>query len=296
MGKIKAQSLTDTYTLNNGVHIPVIGFGTWQAKPDDAYTAVKAALAIGYRHIDTAAVYGNEEAVGKAIKDSGVPRQDIFVTTKLWNEQRLNYDDVLHAQFDSLQRLGLDYIDLYLVHCAEIANHHQEWQKLNATTWRAMEYLYTHGAARAIGVSNYMVRHLKELAKTQEVVPAVNQNYLNPFDRQEELVAYDTTNNILNEAYSPLVTGELLNNEIVTAIAKKHNRSAAQILIRWSLEEGFLPLPKSIHPDYIAANAQVFDFELDADNHEQIATLQGKGPMNDDPRTVDFTNFIPWED
>lgn len=293
LATIDKHSLTDTYTLTNGVKIPVIGFGTWQSKPEDAYNAVKWALAAGYRHIDTAAVYGNEEAVGRAIIDSGVPRKELFVTTKLWNEQRGSYDAVLSAFQDSLTRLGLDYVDLYLIHWPEPAAHHNDWQHLNAETWRAMEHIYHLGKARAIGVSNYMERHLNELAKTQKTPPMVNQIFLNPYAPQPELTAYNSAHGMLNEAYSPLGTGELLKDETLTAVAKKHNKSTAQILVRWSLEQGFLPLPKSIHEDYIKANADVFDFALDDDDMQKIGALAGKGRQQDDPSKFTFQKQIP---
>jgi diketogulonate reductase-like aldo/keto reductase len=294
MAKISAHSLTDTYTLTNGVKIPVIGFGTWQSSPEDAYNSVKWALEAGYRHIDTAATYENEEAVGRAIRDAGVPRKELFVTTKLWNEQRNSYDDVLHAFRDSLTRLGLDYIDLYLIHWPEPAAHHQDWQHLNAETWRAMEHIYHLGKARAIGVSNFLAHHLDELAKTQKTPPMVNQIFLNPHSPQPDMVAYNAAHDMLSEAYSPLGTGELLKNETIGAIAQKHSKSPAQVLVRWSLEQGFLPLPKSVHQNYIQANADVFDFELDEDDTQKIGALAGQGRQRQDPAVFDFHKNIPF--
>ncbi|WP_040536254.1 aldo/keto reductase [Schleiferilactobacillus shenzhenensis] len=294
MTAINAHSMTDTYELANGVKIPVIGFGTWQSSPEDAYQSVKWALDAGYRHIDTAATYDNEQAVGRAIRDAGVPRDQLFVTTKLWNEQRNSYDDVLRAFQDSLTRLGLDYIDLYLIHWPEPAAHHQDWQHLNAETWRAMEHIFHLGKARAIGVSNFLPKHLKALAKTAKTAPMVNQIFLNPYSPQPDVVQYNRDHGMLNEAYSPLGTGELLKSETVAAVAKKHGKSPAQVLIRWSLEQGFLPLPKSVHQDYIKANADVFDFELDADDHQQLAAMAGKGRQRQDPTTFDFSKPIPF--
>lgn len=290
-----AKSLTDTYTLNNGVEIPVIGFGTWQsADGDEAYHAVRWALEAGYRHIDTAAEYLNEESVGKAIRDSGIAREDLFVTTKLWNYQRKSYDDTLHAFEDSLKRLGLDYVDLYLIHWPNPIEYRDRWQQLNADSWRALEKIYRDGRARAIGVSNFREKHLDELAKTQTVAPQVNQIFLNPGDQEKSLVAYHRAHHILTEAYSPLGTGQLLNVPELAEIAEKHGKSVPQILIRWSLEKGHLPLPKSVHKAYIQANAEVFDFELDDDDLARLAGLDGKGAQHKDPDTHTYQHALPF--
>jgi diketogulonate reductase-like aldo/keto reductase len=293
--QISAKSLTDTYTLNNGVEIPVVGFGTWQsADGDEAYQAVRWALEAGYRHIDTACEYLNEESVGKAIKDSGVAREDLFVTTKLWNYQRKSYDDTLHAFEDSLTRLGLDYVDLYLIHWPIPIEYSDRWQQLNADSWRAMEKIYHDGRAKAIGVSNFREKHLDELAKTQTVAPMVNQIFLNPGDQEKSLVAYDQEHNLLTEAYSPLGTGQLLHVPELAKIAEKHGKSVPQILIRWSLEKGYLPLPKSVHKAYIQANTEVFDFELDDDDLALLAKLDGKGAQHQDPDTNTYRHAVPF--
>lgn len=280
--------LTDTYTLNNGVKIPVIGFGTWQTPSGEvAKESVLAALNAGYRHIDTAAAYGNEESVGEGIKASGVNRHDLFVTTKLWNADH-GYAKTKKAIDTSLEKLGLDYLDLYLIHWPNPAAMRDHWVELNAESWQAMEEAVKAGKIRAIGVSNFRQKHLDELLKTAEIKPAVNQNYLNPSDMQEDLVKYNEKLGILNEAYSPLGTGGLLGNETVDEIAKHYDKSAAQILIRWSLQHKFLPLPKSVHPKYIAANAEVFDFEISPEDMKTLDSLHGAAKVVNDPDTVTF--------
>lgn len=293
--KIEANSLTDTKELANGVKIPVIGFGTWQSKNgDEAYDAVKWALKVGYRHIDTAATYGNEKSVGLAIKDSGIDRDQLFVTTKLWNSQRDSYDHVLQAFQDSLTRLQLDYVDLYLIHWPVPTEYRDRWQKINADTWRAMEEIYRSGKAKAIGISNFQPKHIQELQKTWEITPMVNQIFLNPGDPQPELVKYNQSLKILTEAYSPLGTGNLLHQPIIEEIAKEHHKSIAQVLIRWSLESDFVPLPKSTHEKYIQENAQVFDFELTDADHEKLNSLTGKTAQHEDPDNFDFVKPIPF--
>ncbi|RVU71537.1 MULTISPECIES: aldo/keto reductase [Lactobacillus] len=280
--------LTDTYTLNNGVKIPVVGFGTWQTPSGEvAKESVLAALNSGYRHIDTAAAYGNEESVGEGIKASGINRHDLFVTTKLWNSDH-GYDKTKQAIDTSLEKLGLDYLDLYLIHWPNPAAMRDHWAELNAESWQAMEEAVKAGKIRAIGVSNFRKHHLDELLKTAEIKPAVNQNYLNPSDMQEDLVKYNNELGILNEAYSPLGTGGLLGNETVKAVGEHYGKSPAQVLIRWSLQHGFLPLPKSVHPKYIEANAEVFDFEISPEDMKTLDGLHGAAKVANDPDEVDF--------
>lgn len=284
--------LTDTYTLANGVQIPVIGFGTWQSADGDvAYDAVKWALAAGYRHIDTAAIYGNEASVGRAIKDAGIARDELFITTKLWNDAH-SYEAAQAALAKSLTTLGLDYVDLYLIHWPNPAALRQEapeaWEQANAATWRAMEDAYASGQVRAIGVSNFQIHHLEALAKTQKVAPMVNQNFLNPSDAQADLVAYDKAHHILDEAYSPLGTGKLIDLPQVADLAAKYHKSVPQILIRWSLDKGFVPLPKSTHEAYIQANLDVFDFSLTPEEVATLDTLQGINGTHLNADTADF--------
>lgn len=281
-------SLEDTYTLNNGVKIPIIGFGTWQTPYGDvAEHAVESALNAGYRHIDTAAAYGNEESVGEALKRSGVNRHDLFITTKLWNADH-GYRSAKAAIDRSLQNLKVDYLDLYLIHWPNPVDMRDHWAEANAESWRAMEEAVQAGKIRAIGVSNFRKRHLDELLKTAEIKPVVNQIMLNPSDLQPDVVKVNNELKLLSEAYSPLGTGGLLGNETVNEIASEVGKSPAQVLIRWSLEHGFLPLPKSVHDKYIRANAEVFDFNLSSEQMNKLDSLHGVSGLATDPDTASF--------
>lgn len=282
------RGLNDTYTLNNGVKIPVVGFGTWQTPDGEvAEKSVLAALNSGYRHIDTAAAYGNEESVGRAIKKSGIRRDELFVTTKLWNSDH-GYENTKKAIDTSLMKLGLDYLDLYLIHWPNPVAMRDNWAELNSESWQAMEEAQKAGKIRAIGVSNFRKHHLDALLENADVIPAVNQIYLNPSDLESDVRKENDKHQILSEAYSPLGTGDLLGNELVNKLAQEHGKSLAQILIRWSLEHGFLPLPKSVHEEYIKANGQVFDFSLSADEMKLLDGLEGKGNSALDPDQANF--------
>lgn len=284
----KLTKLTDTYTLSNGVQVPIVGFGTWQTPDGDvAEASVKAALDIGYRHIDTATVYDNEVGVGKGLKASGVAREDIFLTTKLWNTDR-GYDQTLAAMDKSLASLGVDYVDLYLIHWPNPAAYRDHWQEMNAETWRAMEAILKAGKARAIGVSNFRQHHLEELFKTAEVKPMVNQIFLNPSDRQAELTAYNTAHGMLNEGYSPLGTGKMFGVEALQQLAERYHKSVAQVVLRWSLQHGFVPLPKSVHSERIQQNSDLFDFELSPEDMAVIDGLHGVAGLAKDPDTREF--------
>lgn len=281
-------SLTDTYTLNNGVKIPVVGFGTWQT-PDGniAESSVLAALKAGYRHIDTAAAYGNQESVGRGIRKSGIPRDEIFVTTKLWNKDH-GYQAAKQAIDRSLMELGLDYLDLYLIHWPNPVDFRDRWQEMNAESWRAMEEAVQAGKIRAIGVSNFHAKHLDELLKTATIQPTVNQIFLNPSDLQPEVTAYNEAHHILSEAYSPLGTGKIFKVAELQNIAANYGKTVAQVVLRWSLQHGFLPLPKSVHPERIEENAQLFDFELSEADMKVIDGLHGQAGLAADPDTTDF--------
>jgi len=282
------KSIKDCYKLYNGVCIPCIGFGTWQIPNGEvAVSAVKIAFSAGYRHIDTAAIYGNEESVGLAIRQSGVPREEIFVTSKLWNDAH-SYKDAMNAFKQTMERLGLDYLDLYLIHWPNPVKYRNRWQDANAGTWKAFEELYKAGRIRSIGVSNFQIHHIEELLKTAAVVPMVNQIRLCPGDTQDDLVEYCREHNILIEAYSPLGTGLIFDVPEMKAMAEKYNKSIAQICIRWSLQMGFLPLPKSTNPERIKANSEVFDFELTQDDVKAIASLKGVCGYSSDPDKIPF--------
>lgn len=283
-----ATKLTDTYTLANGVEIPIVGFGTWQTPDGDvAEASVKAALDAGYRHIDTAAAYQNEEGVGAGIRASGVARADIFLTTKLWNDDH-GYDTTLRAMDASLEKLGTDYVDLYLIHWPRPLKFHDNWKETNAATWRAMEEILQAGKARAIGVSNFRPQHLDALLETASVVPAVNQIFLNPSDMQPNVVEYNKAHSILTEAYSPLGTGKIFHVPQLQEMAERYSRSIAQLVLRWSLQHEFLPLPKSVHADRIRQNGELFDFEISAEDMAVIDSLRRVAGEPTDPDTAQF--------
>lgn len=285
---MKFNSLQDTYTLNNGVKIPIVGFGTWQTPDGEvAEKSVLAALNAGYRHIDTAKAYGNEDSVGAAIQKSGINRHELFVTTKLWNSDH-GYEKTRKAIDQSLLDLKLDYLDMYLIHWPNPANMRDNWAELNSESWRAMEEAVKAGKIRAIGVSNFRKRHLDALMENAEIKPVVNQIFLNPSDLQPEVVAENKKYDMLNEAYSPLGTGGLLGNDVVKEVAANYGKSPAQVLIRWSLQHVFLPLPKSVHPEYIKANAEVFDFEISPEDMVKLDGLHGVAGLSNDPDKVNF--------
>jgi diketogulonate reductase-like aldo/keto reductase len=282
------KSIKDCYKLYNEVCIPCIGFGTWGIPDGEVgVSAIKTALSAGYRHIDTAAAYGNEESVGLAIRQSGIEREEIFVTSKLRNTAH-GYKETMDAFEQTMERLRLDYLDLYLIHWPNPIKYRNCWQDANAGTWKAFEELYKAGRIRSIGVSNFRIHHIDELMKTAAVVPMVNQIRLCPGDTQDDLVEYCRKHNILLEAYSPLGTGLIFDIPEMKAFAKKYNKSIAQICIRWSLQMGFLPLPKSVNPERIKENSEVFDFELSQDDVKAIAGLKGVCGYSRDPDTIQF--------
>jgi diketogulonate reductase-like aldo/keto reductase len=257
---------TTRIALTTGVQLPQVGLGVYQS-PQGAATrdAVTAALELGYRHVDTARIYGNEADVGAAIKASGLPRDDVFVTTKLWNDDH-GYDTALRALDASIGRLGLDHVDLYLIH----------WpvQGKRRDSWRALERAFADGRARAIGVSNYLVPHLRELLGEAKVVPHVNQIELTPFLQRRDTCALCREHGIVVEAYSPLTRGRRLDHPTVVAIARAAGRTPAQVLLRWGIQHGFAVLPKSVHRERIAENAAVFDFTLDAAAMSKLDDLE----------------------
>jgi 2,5-diketo-D-gluconate reductase A len=268
-----------TVRLNTGTSMPQLGFGVFQVPNDQTTAAVLAALEAGYRSIDTAAMYRNEEGVGKAIAQSGIPRRDLFITTKL-NNNAHGTAEARRAFEESLSRLGLDYLDLYLIHWPLPAKDRY------VETWRALERIHHEGPARAIGVSNFQIRHLDRLLKETEVVPAVNQIELHPYLTQEPLRAFHARHGIATESWSPLAKGgELLSDPIITSLAEKYGKSPAQIAIRWHLQLGIIVIPKSVTPERIKENIDVFDFELADDDVVSISELnrdERTGPDPDD--------------
>ena len=281
-------TINSTYKLANGVEIPVVGFGTWQTPDGEvAQNSVLDALKAGYRHIDTAAIYGNEEGVGQGIAKSGILREEIFVTTKAWNDV-LTFEDAKAALADSLEKLGLDYVDLYLIHWPNPITVRDCWEERNKELWRYFEEALEAGLVRSIGVSNFHEHHLDALVKTAKIVPHVNQIHLSPGDMQSKVVAANEKRGILSQGYSPLGTGKLLEVPALMAIAKQHRKTVAQVAIRWSLQNGFNPLPKSVTTSRIISNFDVFDFELTDEQMNVIDKLASVGTLASDPDDREF--------
>jgi len=265
--------------LNNGVEIPILGLGTYLAdQGKQALQAIEFALEAGYRHFDTAAFYFNEESVGRAIRESSIDRKEIFVTTKVWNSDH-GYEKTLKAFNLSMKKLDIEYVDLYLVH----------WpvEGLRSETWRALEKLYEEGLCRAIGVSNYTIQHLDELLEECRVEPAVNQVEYHPFLYQRKLRDYCRSKNIALESYSPLTKGQRINDRHLTEIAKKYNKSNAQILIRWNIEQEVVVIPKSSNKERIIENSKVFDFTIKPEDMEKLNALNEGYRCTWDPSNIE---------
>ena len=269
-------STIPTVTLHDGVEIPQLGFGVFQVSPEDTQQVVEEALATGYRHIDTAAAYRNEKGVGAAIAASGVPREEVFVTTKLWNS-RQGYESTLDACEASLARLGMEWVDLYLIHWPMPS----EGRYLD--TWRAFERIRGEGRARTIGVSNFRVEDLERLRREADLLPTVNQIELHPWLQQAELRAWHSEYGVATEAWSPLAQGELFAEETVERIAERHGRTPAQTILRWHLQLGNVVIPKSANPERIRENFELFDFELDDEEMESIEALDAGRRIGPDP-------------
>lgn len=271
-----------TILFHDGNSIPQVGLGVWQTPNDTAVTAVKAALSEGYRHIDTAAIYENEQGVGEGIRASGVDRSEIFLTTKLWNAEQ-GYDSTLKAFDASLKRLGTDYVDLYLIH----------WPAPNrdqyVDTWKAFIQIQKEGRARSIGVSNFYPEHLQRLIDETGITPVINQIELHPDFQQTEARAWHDKHRIVTQSWSPLGQGKLLENPVVAQVAAKHGRTPAQVIIRWHIDNGLVVIPKSVTPSRIAENFKVFDFKLDAEDMATLARLEKDGKrIGPDPKTATF--------
>jgi diketogulonate reductase-like aldo/keto reductase len=274
------KSLQDTTTLHNGVKMPWFGLGVYKVQEgEEALQSVKAAIKAGYRAIDTAALYQNEESVGQAIKESGVAREELFITTKVWNEDQRN-DSVLEAFETSLKKLDLDYVDLYLVHWP-VKDKYKE-------TWKVLEQLYKDGRVRAIGVSNFQIHHLEDLMSVAEITPMVNQVELHPLLAQIELREYCKKQEIQIEAWAPLAQGRLLDNPVLQEIASSHHKSIAQVILRWDLHNKIVTIPKSVKESRIIENANIFNFTLNQEDIEKINALNENKRFGADPDNFTF--------
>jgi diketogulonate reductase-like aldo/keto reductase len=270
-------STIPTIRLNDGNAMPQLGFGVWRVSNEDARSAVAGAIEAGYRSIDTASIYGNEEGVGEAIRSTPVAREDLFITTKVWND-RQGYDSTLRAFDESLARLRLEHVDLYLIHWPMVGS------EAYRDTWRALIKLQQDGRAKSIGVSNFMVPHLQRVIDETGVTPAVNQIELHPRLQQKELSAFHKVSGIVTECWGPLGQGTILSDETFAIIGRKYNKTSAQVILRWHLDNGFVVIPKSVTPSRIRENIDVFDFRLDADDRRAIEALDSaSGRVGPDP-------------
>lgn len=272
-------SIKEYSILSNGVKMPWLGFGTFKVPEGKVVEeAVKEALRLGYRHIDTAAIYKNEEGVGQAIKDSGVPREEIFLVSKVWNTDQ-GYESTLKAFETSLKKLQTDYLDLYLIH----------WPKaLNKETWKALEKLYKEGRVKAIGVSNFKLHHLEELLEDAEIIPMVNQVEFHPQFPQTEIMEICKKHNIQLEAWGPLMQGKIFEILLMKELAEKYNKTISQIALRWDLQMGVVTIPKSITPERIKENMNIFDFEISKEDMDRIAQLNIGERIGPDPDHITF--------
>lgn len=276
------------YVLKNNYKIPNIGFGTFRTPSgEETEQSVLNAIKAGYRHIDCAAAYGNEKSVGNAIRKSGVPREELFITSKLWNDEK-GYEKTLAAFNQTLEDLQLDYIDLYLIHWPIAKASKDNWQEANNESWRAFEELYKQGKIKAIGVSNFLPHHLKPLLESANIKPMVNQIEFHPGMLQEETVEFSKKHNILVEAWAPFSNGQILKHPVLQEIADKYQKSVAQLTLRWIIQKGIVPLPKSVTPERIKSNLDVFDFEISEKDVERIDSLTNCGDSGLHPDEVDF--------
>ena len=273
---------SDYKKLENGLKIPSIGFGTYKLGDDEqVINAVNYALTVGYRHIDTAAFYGNEEAIGKVLKESNVKREDIFLAAKLWNDCH-GYEKAMKAFNDSIKKLGVEYLDLYYIH----------WPtELNSETWRALEDLYYEGKVKAIGVCNFKIGHLEDLKKTARIMPMINQIEIHPGCTQKEMVKYCQGNNIQLVAWGPIMRGRVLTEPLMIDLSKKYNKTIPQITLRWHIQNDIIPIPKSSNEDRIKENFNIFDFEISIEDMLKIDTLDRNENVSGVPDNTSYLKY-----
>ncbi|KAG5497673.1 hypothetical protein JKF63_03939 [Porcisia hertigi] len=275
-------------TLSNGVKMPQLGLGVWQSRAgEETENAVKWALQAGYRHIDTAAIYRNEESVGAGLRASGVPREEVFLTTKLWNTEQ-GYESTLAAFEESREKLGVNYIDLYLIHWPRGKAMVEKDGKKYLDTWRAFEKLYEEKKVRAIGVSNFNIHHLEDIFSMCSVIPMVNQIELHPLNSQVELRNFCEAKQIIVEAWSPLGQGHLLDHPTLVALGEKYKKTAAQVILRWDVQHNLITIPKSVRKERIEENRKIFDFELSAEDMAKIDALNTNSRYGPNPDDADF--------
>jgi methylglyoxal/glyoxal reductase len=277
---MKITDLSGTVELRNGVPMPYFGLGVFQVDDgDEVINAVKTALSVGYKHIDTAYLYGNEKGVGRAISESGIPRKEIFVTSKVWNTDQ-GYDSTLHAFDKSLKLLGFDYLDLYLIHWPVKGKYNE--------TWKALEKIYSEKRVRAIGVSNFLQHHLEDLLKYCAEIPMVNQMEFHPRLVQQDLINYCHGKKIQYESWSPLMQGKIFRNAELKTLAKKYKKDVAQVVLRWNLQKGVVTIPKSVRKERIISNSQIFDFEISVEDMKAIDRLDRHERVGADPDNFNF--------
>lgn len=279
---MKLISIYDTYTLNNGVKIPCVAFGTYKAAQGDNVEILKMAIESGYRYFDTASFYDTETYLGRAVRESGIPREEFFIASKMWKDE-MGYEAAKEAFAKSLERLGMDYLDLYLIHWPQPSTDHKDWKQIDAETWRALEELYEEGKVKAIGLSNFLPHHIENLLENCRVRPMVDQIEFHPGHTQETVVAYAREQEILVQAWSPIGRGRVLADELIVELALKYGVSPAQVCLRYALQRGVIPLPKASSEKRMKENQDLFSFEISKEDMYRIGAMPPVGWSGEHP-------------